>query len=171
MSMAWVAAGTAVLGAAASIYGSNQQKKANAAAQDQNIAQQDKINNAAWTNWLMTRGVAPTSPITAGQMPSSYAAVNTRLPLWASINQPTGPSRWQKVGANYGKPNTLAVTAPIGAAGTTGADAATAPVGSATAATPSAGQKLANILDPLNVTVGKNKNPVERVLDPLGIFG
>ena len=148
MSMAWIAIGTAVVGAGTSLYGANQQQKANKAAQDQNIAQQDKQNAAAWTNWLMTRGVAPTSPVTAGQMPSSYTAVNTRLPLWASINQPTGPSRWQKVGANYAKPNTLAVTAPIGSAATTGAAGATAPVGGSSTST---GQKLLNVVDPLNI--------------------
>ena len=159
--------GAALIGAGASIYGANKQAKSNQAAQEQNAEAQDKQNAAAWANWLMTRGVAPTSPTAAGQMPSSYSAVNTRLPLWATISQ-NKPS----AGTPFLVKKGSAVAAPTYKLG---AAPQFAPAGSASADTsasngsksPGTGQKLANLLDPLNVSVGKNKN----FLDPLGIFG
>lgn len=90
-SMAWVAVGTAVLGAGTSLYGANKQSKDNKAAADQNARLQREQNNASWANWLMTRGVAPTSGVEAGVMPTAgnFNAVNTRLPLWATMTMPT----------------------------------------------------------------------------------
>lgn len=90
----WVAAavvGSGLIGAGTALYGANKQSQDNRAAQDQNARLQQDQNNAQWTNWLMTRGVAPTSPVTAGVMPTAgnYTATNTRLPLWANINLPT----------------------------------------------------------------------------------
>jgi hypothetical protein len=92
----WVAVavvGGAALGAGATIYGSNKQAKANESAADKNAALQEKQNQAAWANWLMTRGIAPTKSVEAGVLPSASdsKAVNTRMPLWANVNfSPTG---------------------------------------------------------------------------------
>lgn len=87
MSMLWVGIGSAVLGAGASIYGANKQAGAIQDANQQNTALQQQQNNSAWVNWLMSRGVAPTSPVPAGVMPApgGYTAVNTRLPIWATM--------------------------------------------------------------------------------------
>lgn len=94
--MSWVAAaviGSAAIGAGVSAYGANRQSQDNRAAQDQNARLQQQQNDASWTNWLMTRGVAPASgtSFTAGTLPGpgQTRAVNTRLPLWANINLPT----------------------------------------------------------------------------------
>jgi hypothetical protein len=97
-------------GAVATVYGANKQSQDNKAAQAQNAQLQTQQNNSAWTNYLMTRGMAPTSPISAGVIPTEgqYRAVNTRLPLWATVSKgsygmpKTAPSsvpamqRWQK---------------------------------------------------------------------------
>jgi hypothetical protein len=113
-----IATGTAILastlaasaiGAGATMYGANKQAKANQAAQNQNAAQQDKQNRAAWGNWLMTRGLAPTTPVEAGVMPTAgnYKAVNTRMPLWATVNfSPTGGSGMRLVKKGTGTAST-----------------------------------------------------------------
>lgn len=93
--MSWVAAAVAAVGVGTSLYGASQQRKANSQAQDQNARLQEQQNTSQWTNWLMSRGVAPTSPVAPGVMPTegNYSAVNTRLPLWATVNlqpQPGG---------------------------------------------------------------------------------
>jgi hypothetical protein len=102
--MSWVAAaviGSAAIGAGVSAYGANRQAQDNRAAQDQNARLQQQQNDASWTNWLMTRGVMPTSPVSAGTMPAAGAsrAVNTRLPLWANINLPQATPQPQNGGA------------------------------------------------------------------------
>lgn len=91
MSMLWTAIGTTAVGLGTSLYGANRQRQDNAHALDVNKATQDQQNAAQWTNWLMSKGVAPTSPVAAGVMPTAdnYTAVNTRLPLWANVNSPT----------------------------------------------------------------------------------
>lgn len=89
--MPWLAAVIpAVVGAGAALYGANKQSKDNKAAQDQNAQLQREQNNSSWVNWLMTRGMQPTGPVQAGQVPQAgqYSAVNTRLPLWATMNMP-----------------------------------------------------------------------------------
>lgn len=96
--MSWVAVAVAAIGAGTTLYGANKQAKANAAAQNQNIASQDTQNQAAWGNYLMTRGIAPTSPVQPGVLPQpgGYQVVNTKLPLWATIKntpQVTAPKR------------------------------------------------------------------------------
>lgn len=94
--MSWVAAavvGSSLISAGVSAYGANKQSKDNAHAQDVNSALQQQQNDAAWTNWLLTRGIASTSgaPIPSGTFPAAGTtrAVNTRLPLWANINLPS----------------------------------------------------------------------------------
>lgn len=86
MSMAWVAVGTAVLGAGTSLYGANKQAHDQRAANDANRAAVDSSDRYAWNNYLMQRGVyggnAPTGTIPGAQ---PGGAVNTRLPLWANL--------------------------------------------------------------------------------------
>lgn len=90
----WVAVavgGSAVLGAGVSMYGANRQAQDNRAAQDQNAALQRDQNNASWTSWLLSKGIQPSSPVTAGTIPTAgnFTAANTRLPLWATMQRPT----------------------------------------------------------------------------------
>lgn len=150
MSMAWIAVGTAVVGTATNLYGANKQAKAIEASNASNQEEQDKQNNSAWASFLLGKGVAPTTPVTAGVMPSAgnYTAVNTRLPLWASMNTPTGASRWQKVGTSTSPvPGTLAVT-----------KFATAPTNT-------------TLGYPAPASIGSSGNNVfKKIADPLGIF-
>lgn len=161
MSMIWVGIGTAVLGAGVNYMGQQQQKKSNAAAIASNEANQDKQNNSAWQSYLLSRGVNPAGA-TAGNIPGNAQAVNTKLPLWAVANfkTPGGSTGWRKKGSAAG---TLAPM-PAYATGAPAVD----PNASAAAADGkvSGTQRVANFLDPLNVSVGKNKN----FLDPLGLF-
>lgn len=106
MSMAWVAAATAVIGAGTSIYGANKQSDAIADANRINQQTQTDQNRAAWAAYLMTRGVNPTGAAT-GQIPTNPQAINTRLPLWANANFATGKTGWRKKGSAGATPNTL----------------------------------------------------------------
>lgn len=87
----WIGAAVGALGLIANVAGQNQQKKANARAQDANARLQDQQNVANWSNYLFSRGIAPTSPVAPGVLPQEgqYKATNVRLPLWATIRQPT----------------------------------------------------------------------------------
>jgi len=83
-----VAAGTAaVVGAGTAAYGANKQAKANAAAQDANIAAQKEAERQNWLRYLMQRGIVPDSNTQTGEVPGMVAggAMNTRLPLWANV--------------------------------------------------------------------------------------
>jgi hypothetical protein len=111
--MSWVAAavvGSSLIGAGVSMYGANKQSQDNAHAQDVNAQQQGQQNNAAWTNWLMTRGVAPNpgGSFTSGQLPGpgESRAVNTRLPLWANVRMgaPAGAAATTGGGAGVAQP-------------------------------------------------------------------
>lgn len=86
-----IAAGAGLAGAGLSLYGANRQAQANQAAQDQNAQLQRDQNNASWTSWLLSKGIQPSSPVTAGTIPTAgnFTAANTRLPLWATIQRPT----------------------------------------------------------------------------------
>lgn len=90
--MSWIAAGTAILGTGASLYGANKQAKANSAAQASNERQQAEQNRLAWANYLMTRGIDPAGAQT-GVVPSSGRAINSRLPLWANVRH-TGAGKY-----------------------------------------------------------------------------
>ncbi len=92
----WVAiavGGGAVLGAGVSLIGMNKQGQANSAANQANQSAQNQQNQSAWSSYLMTRGIAPTGPVTPGVIPAAgnFQAVNTRLPLWATVSQTTVP--------------------------------------------------------------------------------
>lgn len=99
--------GAGALGAGASIYGANKQSKAVQNAASQNNAAQAAQNAAAWSNYLMTRGVNPAGAAT-GQIPQGAQAINARLPLWATANfkRPGTTGGWRKKGS-VGAPNTL----------------------------------------------------------------
>lgn len=89
----WVAVGVGVgsmvVGAGVSMYGANKQRQATKDAQKANQTEQDKQNNAAWVNYLMQRGIAPTSSVETGVIPQAgnYQAVNTRMPLWMTVSR------------------------------------------------------------------------------------
>lgn len=87
MAEIWVAAGAAVIGAGATVYGANKQAKASKAANDANLAANEASNEQAWTGYLMQRGLAAPEGTAAGVLPGSGTAVNTKLPLWASVKR------------------------------------------------------------------------------------
>ncbi len=118
MSVAWVAVGVSALGLAANVAGQNKQQSASDAAtaqnatnvadtNAQNAANVKAQNDQAWTNYLLQRGLSTGGVVPAGTMPSSGQAVNTRLPLWATVNVPSrfagpGGSAMGGVGTNRG---------------------------------------------------------------------
>lgn len=114
MSMAFVAANSSWIipalagagGIAAGVFGANKQAGTIEDANKANIASQDKTNAAAWSAYLMTRGVNPNGAVT-GQIPTNPQAINSRLPLWANANFATGRTGWRKKGAGGGTANTL----------------------------------------------------------------
>ena len=180
----WVGVGTLVLGAATSLYSANAQKKANQGAQNANATAQDKQNAASWTNWLMTKGIMPTTPVAAGVMPSAggYAAVNTKLPIWANVNYgATAPGvsasgggiRLVKKGTATQGITGLVATLPGASAAPV--DTTTAPA--ATGGGMSSGTKgaIAGALltgDPImGAIIGNNSKTAKKVLDPFGLFG
>lgn len=175
----WIAGATiaaGALGAGASLYGANKQAKSDAEAQRLNKAQFDAQQLQNWNQYLMQRGIDPAGNTTVGGY-GSGRAINSRLPLWASVEQTTGASapgelRVVRRGAAPAAgmvpmaqpPPRLVVTSPGGSGNgqAVSDNAQAAPSGA-----PSSEQKIKNLLDPLNVSGGKNKS----FLDPLGIFG
>lgn len=85
----WVAISVAAVGAGTSIYGASQQRVANNKAADANQKAQADQNAAAWSNYLMSRGLNPAGAQT-GQIPQNAQAINQRLPLWANVRPATG---------------------------------------------------------------------------------
>lgn len=158
----WVAVavgGGALLGAGASVYGANKQSKAVQDAASKNNDAQAAQNAAAWSNYLMTRGVNPAGAAT-GQIPQGAQAINARLPLWATANfkRPGTTAGWRKKGS-VGAPNTLyrgggmpagAIPDPVAPAGSSGGNSRL---------------KDALIGNPLGIG-GKDRS----FFDPLGIF-
>lgn len=96
MSMMWTAIATTAVGTGASLYGANKQAKAVQAANDQNAKLQAEQNQSAWNAYLLSRGINPTGA-TTGQIPANAPAVNTKLPLWATVK--VGPSG--KIGRTF----------------------------------------------------------------------
>lgn len=92
-TLAWTAAGTAILGAGTALYGANRQSKDQAKANAENKLAVEQADLRAWQNYLMQRGLNPQGVTQFGQIPTNAAAVNTRLPLWATVQQttPVGP--------------------------------------------------------------------------------
>lgn len=89
-ALPFIAAAAGVGGVVLAAKGISEQKKANAAAQAANKETQDSQNTLAWNNYLMARGIQPNSPAAPGVVPGpgGYSAVNTRLPLWATMKMP-----------------------------------------------------------------------------------
>lgn len=173
---AWIAAGAAVAGVGAAVYGANKQAQANKDATAANQASQAEQNQSAWNAYLAGKGVAPTTPVAAGVYPTAgnYNAVNTRLPLWATVNQTVGPNGnvsltttstpvRQPNGFKDGKVTYSEVQGPL-----QNSSASTNANTTSNQATGVSGmQRLNNFMDPLNIIAGKNKSP----LDPFGLFG
>jgi len=106
----WVAVavgGSAVLGAGVSMYGANKQSQAARDAAKENKESQAAQIAAAWSNYLMTRGIKPSGAST-GQIPQNAQAINARLPLWATANfaKPGAVKTWRRKGT-FTQPNTL----------------------------------------------------------------
>lgn len=99
-SVAWIGAGIAAVGLVTNVVGANKQASAISDANAANQSAQAQQNSGAWGNYLLTRGIAPTTPPTPGVIPSAgqYTAVNSRLPLWANVTSSNGPKRWVKSG-------------------------------------------------------------------------
>lgn len=111
-------------GLASDVVGGVQQSKAVSNANTQNQANVTNANNQAWTSYLMQRGLNPGGTVPYGTIPTNAAAVNTKLPLWATVNVPNkfaGPG-----GSSVGGPSLSSALAPsssgpVGAPGATGA--------------------------------------------------
>lgn len=88
---AWVTGAVAVAGIGASLYGANKQAQSDAEAQKLNKAQFEAQQLQNWNQYLMQRGIDPTGNTTVGGY-GSGKAINSRLPLWASVQQTTGAS-------------------------------------------------------------------------------
>lgn len=86
VAVAVVAGG--VIGAGATIYGANKQSDASAAANQSNQDNVSQANNESWTNYLMSRGLNPGGTVPYGTIPTGSQAVNTKLPLWATLAVP-----------------------------------------------------------------------------------
>ena len=84
-----MAAAVGVGGLAMAYKGQKDQKKANAAANATNEANQTEMNRIGWSNYLMQRGMAPPTNIQPGVIPQAgqFKAVNTRMPLWMTLNR------------------------------------------------------------------------------------
>lgn len=88
VAVAVVAAGA--IGAGAAVVGSSKQASASDAATAQNAQNVSQANDQAWTSYLLSRGISTGSVLPAGTMPTGgYTAVNTKLPLWATVKVPT----------------------------------------------------------------------------------
>ena len=86
-----VEAGTLLVGAAGvgtALYGANKQADASSAANAQNQSNVTNANNESWTNYLASRGLNPGGTVPYGTIPTNAAPINTKLPLWATINVP-----------------------------------------------------------------------------------
>lgn len=160
LSEIWIAGLVTLAGAGISYAGSKKQADAIKDANASNTASTADQNSAAWTNYLMTRGISPTVKLAAGQMPTSgnFVATNVKLPLWAGYTTTPG------VG---GAPNTYALATPPtgGVAPPTAADISA----SQTSGTSNTGSRIGTALDPLGLVTGK-KPTVKSILDPLGFF-
>jgi hypothetical protein len=163
MSSLWIGLGAIAVGTAGTLYSTNAQKKANQSAQNANQAQQDKQNDFSWNAWLMSKGVQPNAPLTAGTMPTpgGYSAVNTKLPLWATMKMPSTSTSGKAASAA----NRVRLTGTAASPSIAGADGQSA----------EPGKKGRGItLDPLNLMGDRPRtagNLVKTTLDPLGLFG
>lgn len=103
-STAWVIAGSAVLGAGVSLYGSSQASKANdaaIAANKQSVADTNAMN---YQRWLESQGVG-----------ADGKPINTWLPRYATLNSNFGKKRsFRKKGTPYSGASIMSVNYPMG---------------------------------------------------------
>lgn len=94
MAEIWGALVIGGAGLALTAKGQMDQKKANKKANRLNTQNQDETNRISWSNYLMTRGIAPTGNVTPGQLPQpgQFKAVNSKLPLWMTLPANVGRS-------------------------------------------------------------------------------
>jgi hypothetical protein len=79
MSMAWVAIGTTLVGAGASVYGTQQNKKAAKSAQEANARAQAETNALNLRMWLESRGVG-----------ENGKPINAKMPRWMTWRPSAG---------------------------------------------------------------------------------
>lgn len=84
-TVAWVGAGIAGAGLLTNLYGANKQSKDNARTQDLNAQQIREADLNQWKSYLIQRGLNPTGVTQFGAVPTNAPAMNTRLPLWATM--------------------------------------------------------------------------------------
>jgi hypothetical protein len=119
---------SAVVGAGASVYGSDKQSadsKAAAAANQQGVT---AANDESWTSYLASRGVQTAGNVPYGEYPGG-AAINTKLPLWATVNVPateTGPGGSSSLAAAFSNPTNLSTPSTMAAPSTAAPTAGTA---------------------------------------------
>lgn len=106
----WVTGGIAAGGLVMNAIGANKQSQDNAAAQRQNKEQFEAQQLQNWNQYLMQRGIDPTGNTKVGGYGSGQA-INSRLPLWASVQrQEENPGEFRVVrrSAMPAAPRTLA---------------------------------------------------------------
>ena len=111
----------ALIGGGTTLIGANEQSKATAAANTANQDEQAGINQTAWDNYLLARGLnTGANPAPTGTVPTSGAtAANTKLPLWANVNVSGTPTQWTKTGTAPAPNNpTLTLAGAIGSPST-----------------------------------------------------
>ena len=117
----WVTGGIAAGGLVMNAIGANKQAQANADAQRQNKEQFEAQQLQNWNQYLMQRGIDPAGNTKVGGYGSGQA-INSRLPLWASVQRTEknpGEFRVVRKSAMPASPRTLAparlvVTSPNG---------------------------------------------------------
>jgi len=85
---AWILGGSMVVGGIMSGIGANKSAKAIDKTNAQNKAAAEEADRQNWVQYLMQRGIMPTGRVEVGEIPTSYKSVNTRMPLWATMNRP-----------------------------------------------------------------------------------
>lgn len=161
MAEIWGAIAVAAVGAGAAVYGANQQKKANQTAIDANNANADKTNQSAWNSYLLSRGVNPAG-VATGQLPQNAQAVNTKLPLWASVTRPGTAAKGFRIGGTSAGPKLA-----LGGTGFSQPSTTVDPNAVAGGSAGAGGNNIKDILigNPLGIG-GKDRS----WYDPLGIF-
>lgn len=151
----WIGIATAAIGAGTVVYGAQQQKKLNQAAQNTNANLQGLSNDSAWQSYLLTRGINPAGA-TAGTIPNNAQAVNVKMPLWAGVSRTGTAAPGFRVGKTTGPK--IAVLSNFNQ------PAPATAVASTSGAQPSTQDKI-------STGIGQFFNPFDSSKDLLGIFG
>lgn len=85
-----VVGGSTLIGTGLSMYGANKQAQDTRHTQDLNMAAQKESERQNWLRYLNTRGINAAPGTQTGELPgfAPGAALNTRLPLWATLTLP-----------------------------------------------------------------------------------